>query len=108
MVNNSMEAIMGKTVVIRYETRTDSADENQRLVEQVFAELAVEQPEGLQYTAFRLDDGVTFVHIVTTEEGTDPLSGLPAFKAFQQGFGGRVTGPPVRGAAGVVGSYQAE
>jgi hypothetical protein len=29
-----------RTVVVRYETKLDRADENQRLVEKVFAELA--------------------------------------------------------------------
>ncbi|MEC3997012.1 hypothetical protein VSR01_27290 [Actinacidiphila sp. DG2A-62] len=97
---------MGKTAVIRYETKPEAADENQRVVEQVFAELAETQPEGLRYATFRLDDGVTFVHIVSTEGDADPLPQLAAFQAFQKGLGERLAGKPSRGAAHVVGSYK--
>lgn len=97
---------MSKTVVIRYETKPEAADENQRVVEQVFAELAETQPEGLHYATFRLDDGVTFVHIVKTEGDADPLPQLAAFQEFQKGLGERLAGRPVRGAANVVGTYR--
>ena len=52
---------MRKSFVVRYEMRPDTADENQRLIENVFAELAETHPDGISYAAFRLDDGVTFV-----------------------------------------------
>ena len=99
------EVTMRKAAIIRYETRPAAADENQRLVEQVFAELDTERPEGLRYAAFRLDDGVTFVHVVMMEEG-DPLPGLAAFREFVGGLGDRIAGPPAREGATVVGSYR--
>jgi hypothetical protein len=34
-----------RTIVVRYETEPDRADENQRLVEEVFAELAERRPD---------------------------------------------------------------
>ena len=34
------------TTIVRYETKPDRADENQALIERVFAELAANQPEG--------------------------------------------------------------
>jgi hypothetical protein len=43
--------------VIRYRTNPDSADENERLIRSVFAELAEHKPDGLHYAAFRLDEG---------------------------------------------------
>jgi hypothetical protein len=95
---------MGKTFVVRYEMRPDAADENQRLVERVFAELSAEQPDGLRYACYRLDDGVTFVHVGTIEEG-DPLGGSAAFQEFQREFGDRVAGQPAVGNGALVGSY---
>jgi hypothetical protein len=100
-----MEDTMSRTTVIRYETKADAADENQRLVQQVFAELDKEQPEGLRYASFRLDDGVTFVHIVESDGDSDPLPQLAAFQAFQSTMGQRIASPPVRGGAEVIGSY---
>jgi len=40
--------------VIRYRTKPESADENQRLVEDVYAELAVQDPGGMRYATLRL------------------------------------------------------
>src|SRR5215472_6605145 len=99
------EKIMGDTAVIRYEMKADRAEENQRLVEEVFAELAKTEPEGLSYACFRLADGVTFIHVVTTEGEENPLMSLPAFARFQEAFGERVEVSPVRNAATVVGAY---
>ena len=50
------------TVVVRYRPRPEEADNNQRLVEAVFAELADKDPGGVRYATLRLADG-TFVHI---------------------------------------------
>ena len=44
-------------VVVRYRTRPERADENQALVEKVFAELAASRPDGLRYATFRLAVG---------------------------------------------------
>jgi len=41
------------TRVIRYRTQPDRADENQKLVEAVFAELAEHQPAGVRYACLR-------------------------------------------------------
>jgi hypothetical protein len=94
-------------VVVRYRTEPDRAAENQALVEQVFAELAKEQPDGLRYATFRLADGVSFVHVaeVDTADGTNPLSHIAAFGEFQREIPDRlVEGPDVADAT-IVGSY---
>ena len=96
------------TVIVRYETKPERADENQKLVEQVFASLAQEAPAGLRYGTFRLGDGVTFVHIaaVETADGSNPLAALPAFAEFQAEIAERcVVQPAVRDAT-LVGSYR--
>ncbi|GAA2377065.1 hypothetical protein [Dactylosporangium salmoneum] len=96
---------MSETSIIRYTTRPDAAEENQRLVAAVFAELAQQRPHGLRYAAFRLADGVTFVHVVQREEGGAELSDLVAFKEFAAGAGERVAVGPAREEATVVGAY---
>jgi hypothetical protein len=98
---------MNKVAIVQYETRPESADENQRLIEDVMSELTRNDPGGLRYASFRLGDGVTFVHIAISEDDRDPLSDSAAFKAFQQGIGERqVPGARTRSAATVVGSYR--
>jgi hypothetical protein len=90
-------------VIIQYQTHPDSADVNQKLIEQVFAELKAASPDGMRYTTFRLADGVSFVHIV--EGDSAPLTELPAFVAFQEGASERMAVPPTRSEATVIGSY---
>lgn len=97
---------MSKAMVVQYQTRPDAADENQRLIEQVFAELNAGDPGGLQYASFRLADGVTFVHVAIKDGDIDPLDTSAAFKAFAADIGQRVAGPPQRQEATMIGSYR--
>ncbi|MBP0458753.1 antibiotic biosynthesis monooxygenase [Streptomyces montanisoli] len=97
---------MSNVAIIQYEVRPEAADENQRLIEAVMSELNDQDPGGLRYVAFRLDDGVTFVHLVVTEDAETPLTGSSAFTSFQQGFADRaVPGTLSRRSATAVGSY---
>lgn len=95
-------------VVVRYTTKPDRAEENQTLIEGVFAELNDVQPDGLRYASFRLADGVNFVHVasVETDDGSNPLSDLPAFAEFLKGIGDRVEEGPTSSEATAVGSYR--
>ena len=96
---------MGITVV-RYTTKPEHTDENQRLVEAVFAELAVTQPEGLKYATFRLADG-SFVHVAEVAGDVNPLTSVAAFADFTSAVGSRCEpgqGPNPQPAT-VVGSY---
>lgn len=95
--------------VVRYQAKADRADENQRLIEAVFAELDERQPEGFTYKVFRLDDGVSFVHVVIEHEGVehpDSLQDVPAFQAFVADIADRCDVPPVAMGATVVGGYR--
>ena len=97
-----------RTVIVRYETNPDRADENQRLVENVFAELAERQPDNFRYAALRLEDGVSFVHIVIeTDDGSNsiPLTDIAAFREFQREITDRCTVQPVPSGATIVGSH---
>lgn len=96
---------MSKTTIVRYTTRPEAADENQRLVERVFAQLAAEEPGALRYAVFRLADGVSFVHIAVVEGEASPLSQLTTFAEYVQGIGERTAEPPQVSDATLVGSY---
>jgi hypothetical protein len=96
---------MGTISVIRYRTRPEAADENARLVEDVYASLAETKPDGLRYATYRLADGVTFVHIASLEGTENPLTTLPAFAEFQRQLADRCVEQPMPSAATVVGSY---
>lgn len=95
-------------VVVRYKTKPEHADENQKLVEAVYEELARDEPDGLRYATMRLDDGVTFVHFadIEAEEGRNPLGDTAAFKRFQADIAARCDEPPVAYNGSLVGSFR--
>jgi hypothetical protein len=97
---------MSTTRIIRYTTKPEHSDENARLIRNVFAALADAKPEGVHYAAFRLDDGVSFTHIVTLDGDTNPLNDVPAFAEFQADIMNRVAAPPVTVVTTVVGNYE--
>jgi hypothetical protein len=97
-----------KSTVVQYRTKPECAQENQRLVEAVFAELAEREPVGFTYKVFRLDDGVSFVHVVIEHDVDNPesLQDVPAFQAFVSGIADRCEVAPVAAGASVVGGYR--
>lgn len=70
------------TIVVQYRCRPEHADENERLVQEVFTQLAAADPGGFKYATFRLEDG-SFVHIAQVA-GDNPLGDIDAFATFQQ------------------------
>ncbi|MEI8238431.1 MAG: hypothetical protein WCI22_03350 [Actinomycetota bacterium] len=92
------------TIVVRYRCTPDRADENQQLVEAVFAELAESDPGGIRYATFRLADD-TFVHIAETGDD-NPLGRTDAFARFQQGLAERCAEGPNPQPAQLVGAYR--
>jgi hypothetical protein len=98
------EIVMSNSVIVRYRTTPEAADENARLVAEVYRALADTAPDGFRYTTYRLADGVTFVH-VADHDGDNPLATLPAFAEFQRDLAGRCVEPPAPSGATVVGSY---
>lgn len=77
-----------RSVVVRYRPRPEEAEENRRLVEEVFAELSDTRPEGLRYATWQLADG-TFLHVAEIESETNPLEVNSAFREFSSGVAGR-------------------
>jgi hypothetical protein len=97
------------TIVVRYQAKPERADENQRLIEAVFADLDERQPDGFTYKVFRLDDGVSFVHVVIEHEDVDApdsLQDVPAFQAFVADIADRCDVPPFASGATIVGGYR--
>src|SRR3954451_21757589 len=98
-----------KATVVRYQAKPDRADENQRLIEAVFADLDARQPDGFTYKVFRLEDGVSFVHVVIEHDGVpqpDSLQLVRAFQAFVAGSGARCVAPPLAMGETDVGGYR--
>lgn len=94
--------------LIRYKTKPGRGDQNERLVKNVYAELAQRDPGGIRYATWRLEDGVTFIHIFTTdaEDRSSPLATIKAFNEFQRDLADRCAEQPVSQAVTVVGSYR--
>jgi hypothetical protein len=98
---------MSRTVVVTYQLRPESMDEHVKLIEAVFEQLHREQPTDVDYRVMVLEDGVSFVHVSTsdTADGSNPLTRLEAFGRFNEGIGDRVATPPSPSQARLVGSY---
>jgi len=98
---------MQKRLVTRYATTSaEAADENQRRVEGVFAELATTKPGNVSYIVLRLADN-SFVHVSFHDHGddeVDPISSTKAFAHFQN-HGDRRDGGVDQQTATLVGSY---
>ena len=97
-----------KRLVTRYAMRSDeAADENQRRVEGVFAELAAARPDNVSYIVLRLADD-SFVHVSFHDHGDDepnPIASTAAFAHFQDGHADRREGNVDQQTAELVGAY---
>lgn len=94
-----------KRTLVRYRTKPEKTQENQRLIEKVFEELHTKSPGGLRYLVLRLGGG-TFVHFVSVEEGAASVTALDAFGTFQSGIKERCAEPPRAEEATIVGNYR--
>jgi predicted SnoaL-like aldol condensation-catalyzing enzyme len=99
---------MQKRLVTRYATKNaEAADENQRRIEAVFAELDESKPGNVSYIVLRLADD-SFVHVSFHDHGDDeinPIASTPAFAHFQDGHEERREGGVDQQTATLVGSY---
>jgi predicted SnoaL-like aldol condensation-catalyzing enzyme len=95
-------------LVSRYATRSaEAADENQRRVEAVFAELAQDRPDNVSYLVLRLADN-SFVHISFHGHApgeANPIASADAFKNFIDGHDERRQGEVDQQQASLVGAY---
>ena len=99
---------MEKRLVTRYAMRSaDAADENQRRVEGVFAELAAAKPDNVSYLVLRLADD-SFVHVSFhdhREDEPNPIASTAAFAHFQDEHAERRDGGVDQQTAELVGAY---
>ena len=97
-----------RQIMVRYTTRANQAEENARLIRDVFESLGRTAPRGITYASYRLDDGVSFVHIASIDDpANNPLQNLAEFKAFTAGVKDRCEVAPVTSVLHEVGSYSA-
>jgi hypothetical protein len=92
------------TVLVRYQTKPDKADENQQLVESVFRELNASDPGGLRYMTLRFGEN-HFAHIAQIDGESNPLRETAAFAEFQREIDDRCVEGPNPVDATIVGSY---
>jgi hypothetical protein len=94
--------------LIRYKTKPETAGDNQRLVEKVYEELTARDPGGVHYATLRLEDGVTFLHLFTTDsdDAANTLGGIAAFAEFLRDLPQRCAEAPISQPVTVVGSYR--
>src|SRR3982751_2315712 len=99
---------MEKRLVTRYATQSaKAADENQRRVEGVFAELAASKPDNVSYIVLRLADD-SFVHVSFhdhTDDEVNPIASTAAFAHFQEDHADRRDGRVDQQTARLVGAY---
>jgi len=97
-----------KRVIVRYRVKSDYASENRQYVNNVFNELEKNAPAGIRYASFVQPDGVSFVHIasIETEDGSNPLTELQAFKDFQEEIKDRCEEGPTSSPLIEIGSYR--
>jgi hypothetical protein len=99
---------MQKRLVTRYAMQSaQAADENQRRVEGVFAELEATTPENVSYIVLRLADD-SFLHVSFHDHGDDevnPIASTAAFAHFQDGHADRRAGGVDQQTASLVGAY---
>jgi hypothetical protein len=96
-----------KRLMVRYKVKAAQAAKNEGYIARVFQQLEREKPGGVRYASFKLEDGVTFVHIVSIEraDGGSPLPELAAFRAFIDGINERCEELPVTAELKEIGSY---
>lgn len=92
-------------ILVQYRVKADRAADNIALIQAVFAQLVREAPPGLRYASYVLPDGVSFVHLATTEGPANPLLALSAFRAFTEQIKDRCEEPPRSSELEEVGSY---
>lgn len=89
--------------LVQYRVKPEKVEENQRLVEAVFSELAARAPAEVKYAVLRLGDD-TFCHFV--EDRSRALQKLEAFSAFQYDDEARRLSAPQQTEMDVVGNYR--
>ncbi len=86
---------MQRVTIVRYTAKPERADENEALSRAVFEELRVKTPPGVAYALCRAGDEFVHVFINFDADESEPVTGLPSFKAFEHDAASRWLEPPV-------------
>jgi hypothetical protein len=97
---------MGRTL-IRYRLKAEQVERNEELVRAMFEELHRAAPSGLRYTIFKLEDGVTFMHISESEGEDSPMAGFASVQEFRRELADRCDEQPELSELTEVASYHA-
>ena len=95
-----------RRVLIRYRLKPEHVERNEELVRAVYEELHRAAPSGFRYMTFKLEDGVSFMHISESEGEDSPLVGLASAQEFQREIADRCEEQPVLSELTEVGSYR--
>jgi len=95
-----------RRVLIRYRLKPDHVKRNEELVRAVYEELHRAAPSGFRYMTFKLEDGVSFMHISESEGEDSPLAGLASAQEFQREIADRCEEQPVFAGLTEIGSYR--
>jgi hypothetical protein len=97
-----------RRVMVRYQVKPEHLAENEALLRAVYEELEATQPENLAYVTFKLDDGVTFVHVAEDDQtpGHSPLNELPSFKKYLENVQERLEAAPEQSALTEIGAFR--
>ncbi len=95
-----------RRVLIRYRLKPDHVERNEELVRAVYEELRRAAPSGFRYMTFKLEDGVSFMHISESEGEDSPLAGLASAQEFQREIADRCEEQPVFAGLTEIGSYR--
>jgi len=93
------------TMLIQYTVRPDQVTRTVQLLREFFRELGAARPEGLRYSSFQLDDGVSFAHLVESASGAAPFASLPAYRAFRDTIAERCDQPPAMSELREIGTF---
>ena len=91
--------------MFRCKVKHDQVERNLELLRAVFEELESTQPDGLRYATFQLEDKVSFVAFVETEN-PGALSQLRAFQRYRTTLDERCDEPPLMTMLDEVGSFR--
>ena len=68
--------------MVTYRVKDGRADENTAYVRDVMADLAARSAEGVTYSVYLLEDGVSFLHVVDEQVDDGALQVSEAFQRF--------------------------
>lgn len=69
--------------MIRYTVRREELATHLEQVREVYADLERLRPDGLAYATYQLEDEVSFLEVLSSEAGPDPLTASAAFREFR-------------------------